>query len=73
MNNDYINHRYCKECGSTCYDKHWGLSHNEGCPANIDGIEINLEIPKKLKATWSQECANDLESFYGNKMEKTNG
>ena len=60
---------YCEHCGSSMFDKEWGLVHSEGCHFNVK-YEPELKPEQKeinpLKTNGiSNEMADDLSRFYG--------
>jgi len=67
---DESNSHFCKECGSTTYDKEWGLSHHSGCNFAIENKAISTSLEKEnsfalgSKPTISSEMANDFSHYH---------
>ena len=64
---------YCEHCGSSMFDKEWGLVHSEGCHFNVK-YEPELKPEQKeinpLKTNGiSNEMSDDLSRFYGTDSE----
>jgi hypothetical protein len=62
---------YCEHCGSSMYDKEWGLVHSEGCHFNVKN-QYEPELKPEQKETKplnsngiSNEIAEDLARFHG--------
>jgi hypothetical protein len=58
---------YCKECGSTFYDKEWGLTHYQTCRTILssDSAATTNYPQQPNKNNWSAEMQFDLKQFFG--------